>query len=244
MSSAQRGAGQIRPWIKSIVNHTYWVAASSGNNGQMKVDKWKSISNHLINVHEHDSEVFPRCEHGQLIEPRDWMQQGSRYHKMVKDVVESPYLLRDLPKLSPVYQTYGLEVFHSVVNHFAPKSTHFFYMPMLARLCIAAFHYNENGTRRQSITREGELQWSVSYPKAKKGQECVVKPRRVPATFEYVGKLLEKIFVRRRHYPSLKFAYDDFVFGHKADEPRPLTHEYEDFDKNELINRRTSRYNR
>ncbi|XP_062570614.1 uncharacterized protein LOC134232645 [Saccostrea cucullata] len=117
-----RGAGQIRPWIKSIVNHTYWVAASSGNNGQMKVDKWKSISNHLINVHEHDSEVFPRCEHGQLIEPRDWMQQGSRYHKMVKDVVESPYLLRDLPKLSPVYQTYGLEVFHSVVNHFAPKS--------------------------------------------------------------------------------------------------------------------------
>ena len=52
---------------------------------------------------------------------------------MVKDVVESPYLLRDLPKLSPVYQTYGLEVFHSVVNHFAPKSTHFFYTPMYAR---------------------------------------------------------------------------------------------------------------
>ena len=52
---------------------------------------------------------------------------------MVKDVVECPYLLRDLPKLSPVYQTYGLEVFHSVVNHFAPKSTHFFYMPMYAR---------------------------------------------------------------------------------------------------------------
>ncbi|XP_061190456.1 uncharacterized protein LOC133198376 [Saccostrea echinata] len=173
----------IRPWIKSIVNHTYWVAASSGNNGQMKTDKWKSLSNHLINVHDHDSEVFPRCEHGQLEEPRDWMQQGSRCHKMVKDVVESPYLLRDLPKLSPVYQTYGLEVFHSVVNHFAPKSTHFFYMPMHARLCIAAFHYNENGTRRQSLTREGELQWSVSYPKAKKGQECVVKPRRVSATF-------------------------------------------------------------
>ena len=38
---------------------------------------------------------------------------GSRCHKMVKNVVESPYLLRDLPKLSPVYQTYGLEVFHS-----------------------------------------------------------------------------------------------------------------------------------
>mgnify|MGYP003692236295 FL=1 len=61
---------------------------------------------------------------------------------------------------------------------------------------------------------------------------------------EYVGILLEKIFQRRRLYPSLKFAYEDFVFGYKADEPRPLTHDYEDFDKNELINRRTSRFNR
>ncbi|XP_061179861.1 uncharacterized protein LOC133188445 [Saccostrea echinata] len=41
-AAKKRGAGQIRPWIKSIVNHTYWVAASSGNNGQMKTDKWKS----------------------------------------------------------------------------------------------------------------------------------------------------------------------------------------------------------
>ncbi|XP_078333324.1 uncharacterized protein LOC144625600 [Crassostrea virginica] len=83
-------AGQIRPWIKRKANHTYWVAASSGNNGQMKIDKRKSISNHLINVHEHNSEVFPQCEHGQLDETRAWMQQGSRCHKMVKDVVESP----------------------------------------------------------------------------------------------------------------------------------------------------------
>ena len=43
----------------------------------------------------------------------------------------------------------------------------------------------------------------------------------------------------------LKFAYEDlsFVFGYKADEPRPLTHDNGDFDKNELINR-TSRFNR
>lgn len=83
-AAKSRGAGQIRPWIKSIVNHTYWVAASSGNNEQMKTHKWKSISNHLINVHEHDSEVFPRCEHGQLDEPRDWMQQG--YYLVIKSI--------------------------------------------------------------------------------------------------------------------------------------------------------------
>ena len=166
-AAKKRGGGQIRPWIKGIVNHTYWVAASSGKNAQLKLEKWKSISNRMINVHYHDSELYPECEHSEL-EPRDWMRQGntffkvmnrrgggllllfnyslsflsyehlhfhegSRCHKMVKEIVESPYLLRDLPKLSHVHQTYGLEVFHSVVNHFAPKSTHFFYTPMLAR---------------------------------------------------------------------------------------------------------------
>lgn len=75
-AAKKRGAGQIRPWIKGIVNHTYWVAASSGDNGQLKLDKWKSISNHIINVHNHDSEIFPECEHGEL-EPRDWMRQGN-----------------------------------------------------------------------------------------------------------------------------------------------------------------------
>lgn len=50
--------------------------------------------------------------------------------------VESPYLLRDLPKLSHIHQTKGFEVFHSVVNHFVQKSTHFFYIPMLARYIL------------------------------------------------------------------------------------------------------------
>jgi hypothetical protein len=49
------------------------------------------------------------------------------------EVVESKHLLRAIPKLSPVYQTYCLEVFHNVVNQFAPKSTHYFYPAMKAR---------------------------------------------------------------------------------------------------------------
>ena len=61
---------------------------------------------------------------------------GTVPYKRLKDVVESRYLLPDVPKLSPVYQTYALEVFHSVVNHFAPKSTHFFYASMLARFVL------------------------------------------------------------------------------------------------------------
>jgi hypothetical protein len=54
-------------------------------------------------------------------------------HRSLKGVLENGHLLRDVPKLSPVHQTYYLEVFHSIVNQFAPKSTHFFYAAMLAR---------------------------------------------------------------------------------------------------------------
>lgn len=58
---------------------------------------------------------------------------GSRAHKLFRDVVDSNYLMWDIPKLSPLHQTYGLEVYHSVVNSFAPKNTHFFYPAMMAR---------------------------------------------------------------------------------------------------------------
>lgn len=62
----KKNAEDIRPWIKSIVNHTYWVAASSGMDQNLKRQKWTSITNHIVNKHEHDSELFPRCLHGEL----------------------------------------------------------------------------------------------------------------------------------------------------------------------------------
>lgn len=62
-------------------------------------------------------------------------------------------------------------------------------------------------------------------PKATKGQECIVKPERVPATFEYIGHLLDKVFLRRQLYPSLRFnlRMEILFFGYKADEPELLT---------------------
>ena len=50
---------EIRPWIKSMSNHMYWVAASSGDDGDLKLGKWSSILNHVSNVHEGHSVEFP-----------------------------------------------------------------------------------------------------------------------------------------------------------------------------------------
>lgn len=51
------------------------------------------------------------------------------------------------------------------------------------RLSVAALHFNENSSRQQAVTQAGELQYAISYPKAKKGLEAVVKPKKTPPTF-------------------------------------------------------------
>lgn len=96
------------------MNHCYWVAASYGDDSELKVQKWSSLVQHVSNQHEH-------CEHDLLNEERLWLKEGSRAHKLFREVVESRYLTRDVGKLSPLHQTYGLEMYHSVVNSFAPK---------------------------------------------------------------------------------------------------------------------------
>ena len=71
----KRAMETIRPWIKSISAHLYWAATSSGNDGELKRDKWKSVTRHIANIHEGHSERFPRCAHGQIDE-REWMVEG------------------------------------------------------------------------------------------------------------------------------------------------------------------------
>jgi solute carrier family 8 (sodium/calcium exchanger) len=57
----------IQPWMKSIVNHLYWTAASSPDQDwELMLAKWKSLCNHIINVHNGYSPLYASCEHGEL----------------------------------------------------------------------------------------------------------------------------------------------------------------------------------
>lgn len=44
---------EIKKWQRSIKNHIYWTATSS-TSGPEKVAKWKSLVNHLQDVHVHE----------------------------------------------------------------------------------------------------------------------------------------------------------------------------------------------
>lgn len=67
----------LRKWLPSIKNHIHWSAMSS-KEGPEKVAKWKSLFNHIQNVHTHDDPVFPNCAHPDRVstDPSKWLKPG------------------------------------------------------------------------------------------------------------------------------------------------------------------------
>lgn len=72
----KKGCKKVKDWARSVSNHMYWCASSSGGDGELVQQKWLSILNHVTNVHEGHGDKFPKCEHGDL-EDRDWMKKGN-----------------------------------------------------------------------------------------------------------------------------------------------------------------------
>ena len=62
----KRDFATIRPWIISSVNHCYWVAASCGDDEELKLQKWSYLVEHVPNQHDN-------CEHGPLSGERLWL---------------------------------------------------------------------------------------------------------------------------------------------------------------------------
>ena len=52
---------------------------------------------------------------------------------MLSDLIMANAVVKDIQKLSPDFQTSSLEAFHSLVNRFAPKHTHFGWLGQMAR---------------------------------------------------------------------------------------------------------------
>ena len=73
--SKRKDCALLQVWQKSVVNHVYFCAATSGGNQDLALAKWKSILRHVTDVHQGHDPMFTECEHGDL-EPREWMREG------------------------------------------------------------------------------------------------------------------------------------------------------------------------
>ena len=109
------------------------------------------------------NKIFNRCAHSDVIKPRVWLTKGKGmclilvpgktykliHHKLTNlldvfmagslalekmtDALCSTRMVKAIKQASSMAQTSCLEGYHSVVNQFSPKMTHFSYSGMLCR---------------------------------------------------------------------------------------------------------------
>ena len=191
-------------------------------------------------MHIDHGQLFPCCEHGAL-EPRMWIKSGSKAHKELIAIASSKLLCRDIKKLSPAEQTSSLESYHKIVTFFAPKSVHYFFPEMQARILIAALHFNENSNRSQATSGCGDPCWAVSFPKSRRG-EAVVKEVKVSITYNYVNMLLSQVFELRTANPSYTKAINARLRRNDVT-PLPIASAVVKTDKADLVRDHKKRFN-
>ena len=83
------------------------------------------------NKHHWDSGTkFHKCEHGEIDETA-WLKEGSPVYTGLQKVVFEKKLLTDFNHLNRFSHSGNLEVYHAIVNKYAPKQQHFSYLGMI-----------------------------------------------------------------------------------------------------------------
>ncbi|XP_064468755.1 uncharacterized protein LOC135383046 isoform X1 [Ornithodoros turicata] len=231
-----RACAALKPWVQHICNHLYWCSGNSEGNTEFLLSMWRSLTRHVINIHDSHDGPYNRCLHGDLGDRRPWLQPGTVVYIKLCKIVLDKRLLKDIEQLSTVGQTSGLESFHSLLLKFAPKSTAYTPKVMRARTQIAILHFNENADRPLARRKDGGLMYRRKLVKTKKGTE-VVSTMKTKATHRYVDHLLREAMTTCQD-----LSYSEMVAACKSPEPAPMTAQYERQPKEVLIARRMLRF--
>lgn len=73
------GCEVVGLWRKSIVNHVYYVAATSEGDEDLVEAMWMSLPNHMQDIHEHENPLYPMCGHPHLRDEernKEWLVPG------------------------------------------------------------------------------------------------------------------------------------------------------------------------
>lgn len=74
---------------------------------------------------------------------------------------------------------------------------------------IAALHFNENSSRPSATTKEGDLQYKISFPKFKHGDYSVRKKSVDPTYGKHIYLLMDDLLVIKQHCVSFIYFYFD-----------------------------------
>ena len=83
----------------------------------------------------------------------EWLDPKSHSFKALQTVVLDKTLINDLKRLTRFSHTGSLEVYHSLLNKWVPKSTHFSNEGMIVRSQLAAVDFNLGSDLEQKTTK-------------------------------------------------------------------------------------------
>lgn len=82
-AAKERECEDLKLWRPAIINHLYWTAASTPNgDADVMEAKWRSMVNHVQDIHEHGTATFPCCAHPPLegeARNKEWLEPGTKY---------------------------------------------------------------------------------------------------------------------------------------------------------------------
>ena len=194
-ASKKKNSCELRPWIKSICNHLWWSCATCGQDEVLLKEKWISLLFHIQNKHQWTGHsVYHECSHADLsleaVQSKAWLSPQSDSFLAIQAIVFDKTTLKDLAHLTKFSHTGILEVYHSVLNKWAPKSTHFSYRGMVARCKLAAIDFNQGQGLQQAKTKQGDERYNVCFSKITKTWSA--KPIKETKSLTFFGNLVDK----------------------------------------------------
>ena len=237
-ASKKKSCASLAPWIKSICNHFWWACATCGGDENVLKEKWTSIIFHIQNKHLWTGNtVYHKCCHPDLSTEEErskaWLSPKSDAFQALQKIVFDKRMLNDMRHLTKFSHTGVLEVYHSVLNKWAPKSSHFSFKGMSARCKLAAIDFNQNSNLKQAKTKCGDDRYNLVYSKITK--TWVAKPIKEKKTLDIFKALADKAvkaIIEKKEF--VKYDNPD-IPKNIAPTPKP--------DKMETVSKQRSRFN-
>ncbi|XP_069824413.1 uncharacterized protein [Dendropsophus ebraccatus] len=203
MAAKQKDCEILHQWLEAIRNHLWWSSCTCCKNPDLLIQKWKSIIQHVTNIHEWDGDSDCRaCHHPPLpedvVNSTNWLERGSAAHEQLKNIVENPSLLEDLKQLSFHCHTGELEIYYRTCLKYRPKTLHFFMDSMVARTQLAALDYNRNVHTVKEVVKDvasGEALARITQTsEVSKGQKSwIIKALYKPACQNFLFDILNDV---------------------------------------------------
>ncbi|KAE8611309.1 hypothetical protein XENTR_v10012404 [Xenopus tropicalis] len=153
-ASRRRNCAELCSWIDPTVNHFWWSLKTSNGNVELLLEKWASLVNHVINVHEWPGTtiLYHNCAHSQREMPceRKWLHRESTAFNTFRSIVLSKRVICDLSNLSHFYQARQNKCYHNDMLKCHPRLYHDSSEAMLARTELSAMHHNFITERAQT----------------------------------------------------------------------------------------------